>query len=439
LLNFATEPLQILNSLFIILKNKPLLRFYMHFKKTLITLVTLNLLSGCAVLDSYLGNSNTAAPAELPPVYNNQGSLTTTSVDNVQHQANITPTQPPQVKKTLPVPETKTKVSHDRNMPFWGDKASLSAETNPARLKSGQFIWKGDAVPNGPIVVVVSLTEQRAYVYRNGIRIGVSSVSTGKGGYATPTGVFTVLNKDRSHRSKAYNNAPMPFSERLTWDGVALHAGGLPGYPSSHGCVHLPSEFARLLFESSPKGMTVVIASIAKNPEQVAHPAPIAPVNAKTGAAVKNSRLAANEEFHWQPEKSPEGPLSIVMSKADHRVLVFRNGIEIGRSKIKIGKQAIGTHAFIMQNDWGTGESPILQGAKAHRWIAVGIPGHEKENALPLKATVFNNIELPQTFAESLYNILEPGTTLLVTDSPILEQKTTGVPLNILNADKPET
>jgi hypothetical protein len=152
--------------------------------------------------------------------------------------------------------------------PFWGDKKSKPVDSDPSLLLPGQFIWKGDAVPYGPIVVVVSLPEQRAYVYRNGIRIGVSSASTGKSGYSTPTGVFTVLQKDKDHRSKSYNNAPMPYTERLTWDGVALHAGGLPGYPSSHGCVHLPSEFARQLFDASPMGMTVVIANYHKAPRK---------------------------------------------------------------------------------------------------------------------------------------------------------------------------
>jgi hypothetical protein len=232
----------------------------------------------------------------------------------------------------------------------------------------------------------------------------------------------------------------MPFSERLTGDGVALHAGGLPGYPSSHGCVHLPSEFARLLFESAPKGMTVVIANDVKHPEQVTHPAPLSPVNAKTGAVVKVPRLSANEEFRWKPEKSPEGPLSIVMSSADQRVLVFRNGIEIGRAKLGFsqGKQKLGTHALIMQDDWATGESPIAKGARAHRWITVGIPGHAHEDNLPAKPNAMNGIQLPQDFAKSLYNILEPGTTLLVTDAPVLEQQTTGVALNVLNTDKPE-
>ena len=144
--------------------------------------------------------------------------------------------------------------------PSWGDKTPQPVETPPQNLKPEQFKWKGGAIPSGPIVVVVSLTEQRAYVYLNGVRIGASSVSTGKPGHGTPTGVFTVLEKDADHRSKTYNNAPMPYTHRLTWSGVALHAGGLPGYPSSHGCVHLPTEFARHLFAVSPKGMTVVIA-----------------------------------------------------------------------------------------------------------------------------------------------------------------------------------
>ena len=86
--------------------------------------------------------------------------------------------------------------------------------------------------------MVVSVTEQRAYVYRNGILIAATTVSTGRPGHVTPTGVFTVLQKQKEHRSTIYDGAPMPYMERLTWGGVALHAGGLPGYPESHGCIH---------------------------------------------------------------------------------------------------------------------------------------------------------------------------------------------------------
>jgi len=324
--------------------------------------------------------------------------------------------------------------------PFWGDKASRPVDTVPVMLAPGQFIWKGDAVPDGPIVVVVSLLEQKAYVYRNGIRIGVSTASTGKPGHGTPTGVFMVLQKDKDHNSKTYNNAPMPYTERLTWDGVALHAGGLPGYPSSHGCIHLPSEFARLLFAASPMGMTVVIADLQNDPTEVVHPAALSPVDARKGKRVKVPRLSASEEFRWQPENAVDGPISIVMSRKDRRVLVYRNGVEIGRSKLAISqpKQSFGTHAFIMQEGLDIGTSPILKTAPAHRWLAVGIPGHASEQGQALKPEQINGIQMPPNFAKALYEILTPGTTLLVTDAPILEQQTTGVSLNIINSDQPE-
>ena len=93
------------------------------------------------------------------------------------------------------------------------------------QLKKGEFLWMGEAVTAGPVVMVVSITEQRGYVYRNGILIGATTVSTGRPGQLTPTGVFTVLQKQKEHRSTIYDGAPMPYMERLTWGGVALHAG----------------------------------------------------------------------------------------------------------------------------------------------------------------------------------------------------------------------
>src|SRR5580698_6146419 len=149
------------------------------------------------------------------------------------------------------------------SVPFWGAKDFVPIDTPISQLKKGEFLWMAEAVTTGPVVMVVSITEQRAYVYRNGILIGATTVSTGRPGHLTPTGVFTVLQKQKEHHSTIYDGAPMPYMERLTWGGVALHAGGLPGYPESHGCVHLPSEFARLLFSTTSTGMTVVIGTDA--------------------------------------------------------------------------------------------------------------------------------------------------------------------------------
>ena len=104
------------------------------------------------------------------------------------------------------------------------------------------------------MLVYVDIGRQRATVYRNGVRIGVSTISSGKAGNSTPTGVFTILQKNKDHRSSTYDNAPMPYMQRLTWKGVAMHAGNLPGYPASHGCVRLPLEFAKRLFEVDRHG-----------------------------------------------------------------------------------------------------------------------------------------------------------------------------------------
>ncbi|WP_156461700.1 L,D-transpeptidase family protein, partial [Aliiruegeria sabulilitoris] len=139
-------------------------------------------------------------------------------------------------------------------------------------LKPNEFTWHPERQPTGPVAVIVSLTDQRVHVYRNGVRIAVSTCSTGKSGHETPTGVFVVLQKDRNHRSSTYNNAPMPNMNRLTWDGIALHAGNLPGYPASHGCVRLPLKFSALLFEVTHLGTPVIIADEHHFPVDVVHP-----------------------------------------------------------------------------------------------------------------------------------------------------------------------
>lgn len=142
-----------------------------------------------------------------------------------------------------------------------------SATSMAEPLRPGQFSWAPDLAPVGPVTIIVSLKTQRAYTYRNGVPIGVSTVSTGKPGHATPTGVFTILQKELYHKSNRYDDAPMPYMQRLTWQGIALHGGHLPGFPASHGCIRLPPKFARLLFGVTRLGLTVVITGGAEVPQ----------------------------------------------------------------------------------------------------------------------------------------------------------------------------
>src|SRR5438552_1676877 len=120
-------------------------------------------------------------------------------------------------------------------------------------LKPGEYWWKPQLSPSGPLMVLVSIPQQTMHVYRNGILIGRSTVSTGSKGHATPGGVFSILEKKQEHYSKKYNNAPMPNMQRLTWTGIAMHSGNLPGYPASHGCIRLPYDFSQLLFSETSK------------------------------------------------------------------------------------------------------------------------------------------------------------------------------------------
>lgn len=126
-------------------------------------------------------------------------------------------------------------------------------------LKPGQFLWQPDVAAVGPVGVVVDLSRQVAYVYRGNALIGITTVSTGRDGHDTPLGTFPILQKQVEHKSNLYNSAAMPFMQRLTWDGVALHAGGVPGFRESHGCVHLPDAFAKLLYGATDVGGIVAI------------------------------------------------------------------------------------------------------------------------------------------------------------------------------------
>jgi len=126
-------------------------------------------------------------------------------------------------------------------------------------LRTGQYVWAADRDEQAPVTIVVSVSAQMAYVYQGSELIGVSTVSTGRRGHSTPLGGFTILQKQLFHRSNLYSNAPMPFMQRLTWSGIAMHAGQLPGYPASHGCIRLPRAFAEWLFGVARLGSPVIV------------------------------------------------------------------------------------------------------------------------------------------------------------------------------------
>lgn len=139
-------------------------------------------------------------------------------------------------------------------------RADMEAEWGSKSLKPGQYLWKDDAGSGAPRVII-SLSDQLAFVYRGEELVAVSTISSGKPGKDTPTGIFPILDKKVFHRSVKYDNAPMPHMQRLDNYGIALHAGALPGRPASQGCIRLPARFAARLFAVTKVGTPVMIGS----------------------------------------------------------------------------------------------------------------------------------------------------------------------------------
>jgi hypothetical protein len=308
--------------------------------------------------------------------------------------------------------------------------ALANSQAGPDDLKPGEFRWHPERSPRGPVVIIVSISTQRAYVFRNGIEIALSTVSTGEPGHRTPRGVFTILQKEVKHISTLYDK-PMPYTERLTWGGIALHAGNLPGYPASHGCVHLPLKFAKLLYGITEVGTTVIIADSHSEPRNVNHPGLLVPY-------VKGVRIAEGAPPHlppgmytWDPESAPAGPVTILISGADHMVYVYRNGIPIGSAGMTIidPNPPLDSAVYTLLEGQGEGPNEWYPGRPTLRWMAVDV---EFGASAPDGIDLFERVRFPKQFAELLYDILAPGTTLYVTDQPATAETTTDTNFTVM-------
>lgn len=176
-------------------------------------------------------------------------------------------------------------------VPAIGTERSFGAAED-TWLRPGRYVWQPTRAGGGPVGIVIDLGRQMAYVYRARTLIGVATVSTGRRHHETPVGDFPILEKAVWHRSTLYSGAPMPYMQRLTWGGVALHSGGVPGYRQSHGCIHLPPAFARMLFKVTRIGSEVrVVRSFDEVPATIGPPMTLAarapfPTTAQSAAAI---------------------------------------------------------------------------------------------------------------------------------------------------------
>src|SRR5579864_777201 len=165
---------------------------------------------------------------------------------------------------------------------YWNDEPSLYRPA-PARYPHHQKMKHGQAEksakaeresgkPQGPLIIAISINEQKLRIYDANGFYAESPISTGMRGHATPMGVFSVIQKQKYHRSNIYSGAPMPYMQRITWSGVAMHAGVLPGYPASHGCIRMPMAFAVKMWNWTRMGARVVVTPGEMTPANFSHP-----------------------------------------------------------------------------------------------------------------------------------------------------------------------
>jgi hypothetical protein len=320
----------------------------------------------------------------------------------------------------------------------------------------------------GPLQIVVSIADQRVSLFDNGALIARSSVSTGMQGHPTPLGVFSVIGKQRWHRSNIYSAAPMPYMQRLTWSGIALHAGVVPGHPASHGCIRLKNDFAIRLWHLTTRGTRVIIAHDEVQPVEITNPhlfkpkavsgspefqtATVADKSIGTAVATQGSPVSnadASEATGLQvPGSAPAGvaakkkkivPISVFVSRKLSKLFVRRGFSPLFDVPVRIEnpEEPLGTHVFTAMEFQNEGA--------AVRWTVLSIPeGATKERAAPAKqaaasvplpdkaSAALDRIEIPQDTIEKISELLTPASSLIISDDGISHETGKGTDFVVL-------
>jgi len=390
--------------------------------------------------------------------------------------------EPPRVRETSRAPET-TGVSTN----IYREELRPAAPAVPAKPKKNKKTTAEKVAPSAPplptgtLHVIVSIDQQRATLYSNGVAVASTKVSTGTKSHPTPMGVFSVIQKNRHHVSNLYY-APMPYMQRLTWSGTALHTGALPGYPASHGCIRLTDEFAQLLWKATKLGARVIVTRDDVQPAEFTHaklivpkpfvaalPAPAAVPPAAVPPAIVRSaettpdglvtrvqfssdetpaatpaepeidpRVRANEAIASAKEiERRNSPVSIFVSRKDGKLYVRQAMQPLFEMPIALRdpEQPIGTHVYTAME--------LKDGAM--RWTSVTIPsgyprevssvdrGNKRGRVLARAETTGSIVQLPPSDAanalerfdippealDRLATMLTPGSSLIVSDNGI--------------------
>ena len=313
----------------------------------------------------------------------------------------------------------------------------------------------------GPLQVMISLRQQRLTVFSAGVPIASSAVSSGQTGFETPAGVYSILQKNRHHESNIYSGAPMPYMQRITWSGIALHEGQLPGYPASHGCIRLPGAFASTLFGLTKVGARVIVSRDPLTPRPFAHDRlfkPQAPggsvalaqlstdrsATASTAAVgsggfLVNTSVAMPPALERNASTTPapdDGQVAILISRQTGKIYIRRNFQPVYEGDIDIQdpELPLGTHLYTAtgysndksQLNWNVVTFPSNDAKPAGRKSRARLSDIERadEAAGVRRAWVtppgaaLERIAFEPDVLEEIAEIARPGLSLMITDRP---------------------
>jgi lipoprotein-anchoring transpeptidase ErfK/SrfK len=344
-------------------------------------------------------------------------------------------------------------------------KSSAVASLPMARSATNESVGNLDGNARGSLSVIISLDRQQLTLYSDGLPIATSRVSTGRPGHSTPTGVFSIIEKDRWHHSNVYDDAPMYFMQRLTWSGVALHQGVVPNYPASHGCIRLPEAFARQLWSATKLGVRVIVVRGNAEPVAISHPRLFHQrdqVVAKSDAALTPAQLVEaafnSEVYHLDRPKAdlaimtnltfaqspttlvggakiadsliqiaeptpstPQSartvapltahPISVLISREEGRLFVRKGFEPVFDLPVIFEKpdHPIGTHVFTALAS--------KEGNQALRWIVVSVPTADTRTSISAGAAeALERITIPQEAIDRISDLISPGASLIISD-----------------------
>ena len=344
-----------------------------------------------------------------------------------------TPTPPSEIERPATSPQSPAR-----------SRATLTAARSTTKPVTNSAPGANDplAKANAPLQIIIALDKQQLTLYAAGEVVARSRVSTGMRGYGTPAGVFSIIQKDRWHRSNLYDDAPMYFMQRITWSGVALHQGIVPSYPASHGCVRLPESFARQLWGRTSLGVRVIIARNQLTPVAIEHPRLFAPKIEPAGTAnsVTDSLKAAEQAWKLARYASmtpiagatatdviapgapafddagranarvlKSGPVSVFISRKEGRVFVRKDFEPVFDMPIAIERPdlPLGTHVFtaLARN----GDKGAL------RWTVVSME-HASTGSPGTAAAALDRITIPQEALDRISELTSPGASLILSD-----------------------